>query len=1078
VALTGLSLASLIGLRLKKNMQEGFEVLPYVPEKTETTPQGETKVKDTENGYPNAVATSASRYNMLTNMINPVTNSIIPVGSDKTIIERAQNTVASALGTNPIGYAAEVLNLQNFKNKYTPRADSQKSLYGAIQFCREKAAELDRPFTYTKENGEVVQGARDEKNNWNFDSMCGICVTRGTDENGEPFSTTNGKPRGMLVNPDTKEAAYMDRDSKGLPFAQVTPALGTCEGAPTNPSFATNDDELEKFKGRLDCMNVKALDAEPDYEKISDPAAREAARKKWEESRKYCGLCYQNDEYSYVGPNPNTNTVVLVLRGIGNASVFVRDRSVKTIALSDLTDSRVELIGAKEGDTFSVRVSSPNPQAQIATVYGFMESTNGNGGLFTMPLNLLFTVDDRTGQKPSLSGGFYTFTNEKVNITTAKIQTGKAVLSETNKPDMNLRAVLPFTFVQPSEFSAIDCPTSPYQVRLSSANAFSSDQPCFAKGTRPGKYNDECLRGRITDAGCTNAGTLYENPSQLNQDEKGQDRTLDQIYTYLTRTVKPLDMIDPKMTKLCTGRDITTPCDTFIAQPDLKLGPIAKRADTDPLKLQLQKCMSYIYDNEGQNESGANTKIGPTYSEPISFRNNQKIRKNIYCLPEGELNPSHSNPALANSALNKLVEYYDGTLTIDRKTGFEGVKAFLNSRFKTSVDQTRNANTDSDRQVAIKQCFGDKINLPNLEELQITAAKRVVRDPCGVMARFVRVLPSLLWSDSFIEIAQLVVVDSNGNNVALRSNVVNESTPPFENSTIFSASRAIDGMMFNKITNFYISAFPGGNAQFFMDLGTTTDITKIIFYSRGDAGRVDNRRKQGIRVQLLDANRRVLNETILNNQLVEEINYLSPNAPTTCKNELTITTTLPSIPPNMIRGLFVRFSRLVMGCNPGRNPNEFGWGKVVGTPRGMTSLNIQDNFSSGSVFPPISDNFLVIARGYYYASGPGILDLETVSDDGIIVLFNGRPVIDNWTLHGPTRDRANTINIPSAGRYSFEIRFFECGGGAVCYLEYRVNDRIGKFLTDLSSHFAYDPVEEFNANVAYNVRAQQMYPWS
>ena len=234
------------------------------------------------------------------------------------------------------------------------------------------------------------------------------------------------------------------------------------------------------------------------------------------------------------------------------------------------------------------------------------------------------------------------------------------------------------------------------------------------------------------------------------------------------------------------------------------------------------------------------------------------------------------------------------------------------------------------------------------------------------------------------------------------------------------------------------------------------------------------------RVQLLDANRRVIRENRLNAALVEEINYLATGSIASCKNTLTISQQAPGIPPSFQSGLFTRFSKLVSGCSPGREPNSYGWGKLIGTGAGYTTIHFRDSFWPNGVFSylPQINYCLVVARGYYFASGPGILDLATWSDDGIIVLFNGRPVIDNWNLHGPTRNESSTIEIPGAGQYPIELRFFECDGGALCSLEYKVNDRAGDWQTNLTGYFAFNPVEEQSMQNIYQAKASSIYPWS
>ena len=99
-----------------------------------------------------------------------------------------------------------------------------------------------------------------------------------------------------------------------------------------------------------------------------------------------------------------------------------------------------------------------------------------------------------------------------------------------------------------------------------------------------------------------------------------------------------------------------------------------------------------------------------------------------------------------------------------------------------------------------------------------------------------------------------------------------------------------------------------------------------------------------------------------------------------------------------------------------------------------------------------------MARGYYIAPGPETLYLYTVSDDGIYISFNNVQRISNWTIHGPAGDSSPAIQIPAAGIYPFELRFYEWGGGAVCNLHYRINDE-AQWRSDLSSRFAYKPAD-------------------
>jgi hypothetical protein len=975
-ALAGISLASVAGLRLKKSIEEPFAPLP-----------------DTNTRYPQSVEQSQSRYNMFSGLVNPLTNSIIPVGSSQATITEKRDATNAALG----GYKAEFspnasqnVILRNFENQYKPRTDDDKSLFEAIKFCRE-TGKGPEPFSVESKDG-----------NFKFNEICGVCVTTGVDEEGNRFR----KPQGMLLDPDARDLAKEEQEAKGWAFPRANPAIGTCDGAPNQPVFATSAEDLERFGARAFCINNKTLGG-----------------------KHSCALCYESDNvYSSVTDKTQINPISLVLQGTGRCSVSVKGKTVGDKVLSETASTTIELLDGRENDSFVVQVEAVQGSQVPTNVYGYMMSKTPKDGLFTMPLNLVVTVDDDTGASPSKSGGFYVFADIGLNV--AKMRPG------VGKTSMRLRGVLPFSFVQSGELAAMDCLEAPYQRLASSASAFATDQPCFAKGSKPGKYNDACLRQRILDAGCTNAGTLYQNPQQLNTKE-GVAQTLADIYSTL-QGIAENDMIDVESTKQCTGRNIQTPCDPFIEKAGtLKFGT-SLSGSNQRLATQAQQCLSFLYNNKGAAEKAKPPRVGPTYSGLVTYRNNQKEVKNIFCLPEGKLNPDKQ--ASARDTLARVADTgYSGRMGVD------AVKAYLNDQMTIATDMTRNGNADPERKAAIMNCFGtDLKNLPAL----VATDPKVIQNPCGIMAQYVRVLPSRFIGDAFIEISQLAVIDKTGTNVAPGKSTAGTTGPyhPHGMGT-HGAAFAIDGQVFAKSQNFYISANPGGNSQFLLNLGQPTDITKIIYITRGDTPNIAYR-KNGIRLQLLDSSQSVVNETILNGSQRQEILYLQQGSDSSCKSDLPAPP-LPTIPPGYKGGVFIRFFD-INDANPDITPGNRGWGDPMGTPNAYGRITFNDwNI-------PRHDRCGVVAKGYYIADAPGMLHLMTDSDDGIYVTFNNRQVIRNWNIHGPQRDTAAPIQIPAAGVYPFELRFYEWGGGALCNLYYRVNDD-AEWKTDMSTRFAYKP---------------------
>src|SRR5690606_31057787 len=55
---------------------------------------------------------------------------------------------------------------------------------------------------------------------------------------------------------------------------------------------------------------------------------------------------------------------------------------------------------------------------------------------------------------------------------------------------------------------------------------------------------------------------------------------------------------------------------------------------------------------------------------------------------------------------------------------------------------------------------------------------------------------------------------------------------------------------------------------------------------------------------------------------------------------------------------------------------------------------------------------------------------RTYTDDGIRVLVDGEPVLENWTIHGPTEDVA-TFRVAEGGQKRLEVQYFENDGLAV-----------------------------------------------
>lgn len=94
--------------------------------------------------------------------------------------------------------------------------------------------------------------------------------------------------------------------------------------------------------------------------------------------------------------------------------------------------------------------------------------------------------------------------------------------------------------------------------------------------------------------------------------------------------------------------------------------------------------------------------------------------------------------------------------------------------------------------------------------------------------------------------------------------------------------------------------------------------------------------------------------------------------------------------------------------------------------RGPSELGISDKVTAAKFG---RDHFGMIARTRL-PLGEGTWDLGTLSDDGVRVSVDGKPVIENWAWHGPTSDTGK-LTLPSDKTVEIVVEHFQIDGYAV-----------------------------------------------
>lgn len=584
------------------------------------------------NEYAN---TGGYRYNNLSQVLNPMQNALIPLNATKAQADEARAKMNAALQA-PLAQTTgnqQTLSLAPPKTDLLPRKDADKDLLATIDFCNNRLKTTDRPF-------------KDPR----FKKNCGICVRSGIDEKGNRF---NGK-MGMYINPIARKAALDRQERENLFFTPAAPSLGTCDGAPADATFALSTEDLEKYLKREECKASRSLDGD-------------------------CGKCFEEENYTFVGKKPDRIGIKIVVQGQGTYYLTVGSKWFK----GELTSSAKSLIvnSITEGVNMSLLVETIKEGGKTITpkVAGYLVASLPNGSPFIMPLNRIFTTDTESGGKPRFSGEMYEM-NAEVEPA-AFLQPGRG------KTKMNLVGQIPFTFLAASEFATLDCNDNPLQTKVESLSKPITN-PCYKKGQTPGNYSEACLRQIILDSGCTNAGTLFKDPKQLNQPGSGILPRFMDIFKKV-QGIASRDGYYKEETMLCSGRKIDLVCQPFQNDPGFPISP---------------DCLASLYKNTGARQPP----LAATYLAPSQFQNETKSEPNLFCSPDGVLNPILPNGQMNWSAITELQQI--GMNGFQGLRGVEAVKAYLDTQLKIAISPNQNAYTNDERDKAVKNCFGKLAN--------------------------------------------------------------------------------------------------------------------------------------------------------------------------------------------------------------------------------------------------------------------------------------------------------------------------------------------------------------------------------
>jgi len=490
-----------------------------------------------------------------------------------------------------------------------------------------------------------------------FAKDCGLCMDIGTDSDNKP---TSG---GLVLLQDDKAYAKSQTKNNSIPNYKAT--VGSC---PANRLVSTKAEAI-RLKRKLDCEKAGSYDLAE------------------------CSQCYSDQSYTIVDSDPAAGVIAgtgtLYVVGKGTLSYSESGYSSKSgISLSS-SPYPIKLEGP-EATRVTMTITAPS-DGVAPSLAGYLSGKTA-AGEFVLDLYRIVLTDMVTGRKPR--------TSDMITVNGNDVSTMDPGFG---KDQMKLILPMPFTFVDSNTQQAGDCKDSPFVTKQASSEFLNSD-PCYKKGSGPGKYNLECLQSLFLSNGCIEDGKAYPKDAataaKLMTTKGGSFLTLNQIATMIYgNAVSSSTGIGPNGVKLevtdwsnasefCTGKTITSPCDT----PAKTAGPLS----TD--------CLSYLWNNGGgkKNAAGVVDQKEATYSL-LSMATSMFATKDTgtrFCQATGTLSPIDANGKANQAAIN----YWKS------KGGVEAVKAIM-SNIHTMANKV--GLNDTQRIEYLQQCYGvDKLAAP------------------------------------------------------------------------------------------------------------------------------------------------------------------------------------------------------------------------------------------------------------------------------------------------------------------------------------------------------------------------------
>lgn len=476
-----------------------------------------------------------------------------------------------------------------------------------------------------------------------FKKDCGVCVDIGVNSNNQNHAG------GLVMLEDDR--AYGDKQNLGNSNRLPTyrPTIGSCPAG----RFASTKEQCLRIKNIMACQRGANFDV---------PG---------------CSQCYADGSYFPIDSVSRQLNGNLTLQGTGNLVIVESGQQPKNIVFSGIGQIETYNLRSLEGSNITFTMKPLVDGGDPPTLTGIF-SGNTPTGKFNIDLRRLIKTDSATGRAP-----------RSVKVITVNQIPATTMTTGFGLSTMSLNAVIPFTFIEADTLEGDMCNNGPYVTKASSAEFLQSD-PCYKKGSGPGSFNTECLQNVWLSNGCTQKGTGYPKngatSGKLMMNPDGSQASLadiaNTVYEMAVMTAtgmrngQKLELEEwSDASEMCTGRKITSPCDT-------------PTKDTGPLSVD---CLKYMWNNDGFKKP-----FGATYQTSSNAHSKAQVGDmNQFCQRSGTMSPTKEDGG-------------DNTVAIaywQNQGGVERVRGMM-----SEIHRIANSDApDSIKKDAILQCYGPRL---------------------------------------------------------------------------------------------------------------------------------------------------------------------------------------------------------------------------------------------------------------------------------------------------------------------------------------------------------------------------------